>query len=86
MTITHDAQLDLRAPTRSLLTALAAGPLAVIFRIREWHRAGVHARTVAKLPLHLKRDIGEIDHLPRRNPFQEKPQSHQERLEAMWMR
>jgi hypothetical protein len=88
MTITHDARIGFQIPGRSFLAALTAMPLALVLRARQWHFDAVQKRTIAKLPAHLQRDTGEIDHLPPRAPsFTESSRgSHQDRLQQMWLR
>jgi hypothetical protein len=88
MTITHDTQIDLRREGRTLSQAIFATPSVLIEWIRRWHLALGVKRDAAPLSSQLKRDIGEIDHLPPRvQSFGEsKPTSYQDRLEQMWLR
>lgn len=88
MTMTHDAQINFQLPGRSFFTALATMPHALVLSVRRWHLNTNRQRTTAKLPAHLKRDIGEIDHMPTPAPtfMQSEPSSYQDRLQQMWLR
>jgi hypothetical protein len=88
MTITHEAPTAVRMPALSLLTTIASAPWSAMLMVRAWHRDAVQKRTIAKLPAHLRRDIGEVDHIPTPTPSftQSNPSSYQDRLQQMWLR
>jgi hypothetical protein len=88
MTLTHNAQIYPKLPGHTLFTAFATMPLALIIRVRQRHLDAIQARTPAKLPIRLKHDIGEIDHIPPPPPtfMQSEPSSYQDRLQQMWLR
>lgn len=55
--------------------------------IRSWHQEAVRRRTVARLPLYLQRDVGEIDCCPSPQPcLEERHQARQSDLETTWLR
>jgi hypothetical protein len=55
--------------------------------IRSWHQEAVRRRTVARLPLYLQHDIGEIDCRPSPPPsLEERHKARQSDLETMWLR
>jgi len=87
MTITHDTPVGNDIPAASILKAVALTPLALLRNLSRLGWATSHKQAVARLSQHLKRDIGEIDHipLPGSNPLPKQP-TYQERLEAMWQR
>jgi hypothetical protein len=91
MTITHEAngvKIGFQISANSVLTMFVGATTAVFRRLQHWHREAIHVRTTATLPEHLKRDIGEIDHLPATTPtfIQSEPSSYQDRLQQMWLR
>jgi hypothetical protein len=87
MTITHDAQVDSQIPGRPLGKAIVAAPVAVFGIICRWYVDAVQKRNIAKLPAHLRRDIGEIDHLSPPPPsfIAREPTSYQDLLQQAWM-
>ncbi|BCG96914.1 hypothetical protein [Mesorhizobium sp. 131-2-1] len=86
MTIAHDEKIGFQLPEHLLLKALTSIPTTAFRRFRHWHLDAVHTRTTAKLPAHLKYDIGEIDQIPIPTFMQNEPSSYQDRLQQMWLR
>ena len=59
----------------------------VFRKLREALAAARQQRVISRLPLHLRRDVGDIDYqppLPR--PLDETLRSHHQTLEATWLR
>jgi hypothetical protein len=88
MTMTHDEQNGYQLPGRSLLLALTLMPTAAFRSFRQWYLDTIQKRATAKLPTHLKYDIGEIDLMPTAIPtfIQSEPSSYQDQLQQMWLR
>lgn len=85
---THQ-NMDMRFPV------ISADPLRMVFSVgngmarlvRQGLEAARHARVVARLPPHLRQDIGELDcRPPAPAPLEETLRSHQQSLESMWLR
>lgn len=88
MTITTHIPLGIDTTSRSLGKAIIEAPASVLSFVRHWHAKSIERRNAAKLPDHLRLDIGEIDHLPPHTQSlgETEPTSYQDRLEQMWMR
>ncbi|MBX3576702.1 MAG: hypothetical protein KF723_05805 [Rhizobiaceae bacterium] len=85
MTLAHDRSLGLDINARSTLASVAAGPLALLRRFLAW-RSAVDACTGSDLPPEVRRDIGEVDHLPGRNSFEQASRTSHERFVTKWTR
>lgn len=81
--------MDVRFPM------ISADPLRMVFSVwngtaslvRQRLAAARHALVVARLPPHLRQDIGELDcRPPRPQPLAETLKSRQQTLESMWLR
>lgn len=88
MTITTHIPLGIDTTSRALGKAIIEAPASVLNFVRHLHAKSIEKRIAAKLPDHLRLDIGEIDHLPpHTESFGESTAtSYQDRLEQMWMR
>ena len=88
MTITHDEKIGFQLRGHPLLTALISMPIAAFRRFRQGHLDAAQKRITAKLPAHLKYDVGEIDLMPTPIPtfMQSEPSSYQDELQQMWLR
>jgi hypothetical protein len=88
MAISHDAPIAFRLPGRFPFRALAKMARALVLCIRRPGPEALPKRTSARLSAQLRRDVGEIDHLPPTMPsfLDSGPTTYQDRLQRAWVR
>lgn len=91
MTITHDThdmKIGLEFPAKSPFATMSLVTIATFRRLQYWHRIAVQKQITQKLSEHLRRDIGEVDHLAGSTStfLQSAPSTYQDRLQQMWLR
>jgi hypothetical protein len=82
-----DAPIAFPIPLQPLLGAVSRAWHSTVKRVRSSREIARHEQVVSRLAPHLRYDIGDLDcRPPPPLPLREVQNSHQQSLEAMWLR